>query len=136
MWVGSAPISSSASSWTAVRVVAALPSTTGSPHPVTPSSVDTLQNSQRGGTWKVSMLVIFIPNPSSPCSASRDPAPPRSGSVTLSAERLWHRLGSIAYGADYNPEQWPRERWGEDIRLMQQAGVNLVSVNIFGWASI
>jgi len=56
--------------------------------------------------------------------------------VTTSAERLWQRLGCIAYGADYNPEQWPRERWDEDIRLMRQAGVNLVSVNIFGWAGI
>ena len=32
-----------------------------------------------------------------------------------------------AYGADYNPEQWPREVWEEDVRLMREAGVNIVS---------
>ncbi|MET7486439.1 beta-galactosidase [Streptomyces sp. NPDC005538] len=42
----------------------------------------------------------------------------------------------LAYGADYNPEQWPREVWEEDIRLMREAGVNIVSVGIFSWARI
>ena len=40
------------------------------------------------------------------------------------------------YGADYNPEQWPREVWDEDIQLMQQAGVNVVSLAIFSWGRI
>ncbi|MFJ9628506.1 beta-galactosidase [Streptomyces sp. NPDC101175] len=40
----------------------------------------------------------------------------------------------IAYGGDYNPEQWPEETWAEDMRLMREAGVNLVSVGIFAWA--
>ncbi len=40
------------------------------------------------------------------------------------------------YGADYNPEQWPREVWDEDIELMQQAGVNVVALAIFSWARI
>jgi beta-galactosidase len=44
------------------------------------------------------------------------------------------RLPRIAYGGDYNPEQWPREVWEEDVRLMREAGVNLVSVGIFSWA--
>ncbi|MFE5111897.1 beta-galactosidase [Streptomyces sp. NPDC056663] len=42
----------------------------------------------------------------------------------------------LAYGADYNPEQWPRDVWEEDVRLMREAGVNLVSVGIFSWARI
>ncbi|WP_019070133.1 beta-galactosidase [Streptomyces hokutonensis] len=42
----------------------------------------------------------------------------------------------LAYGADYNPEQWPREVWDEDIRLMREAGVNIVSLGIFSWARI
>ncbi|WP_198667750.1 beta-galactosidase [Glycomyces dulcitolivorans] len=42
----------------------------------------------------------------------------------------------LAYGGDYNPEQWPREVWDEDVRLMREAGVNIVSVNIFAWARI
>lgn len=37
-------------------------------------------------------------------------------------------------GCDYNPEQWPKEVWNEDIALMQRAGVGLVSVGIFAWA--
>ncbi|WP_028809513.1 beta-galactosidase [Streptomyces sp. 351MFTsu5.1] len=44
------------------------------------------------------------------------------------------RLPGIAYGGDYNPEQWPEEVWAEDVRLMREAGVNMVSVNIFSWA--
>lgn len=39
----------------------------------------------------------------------------------------------ICFGGDYNPEQWPEDSWAEDIRLMQLAGVNLVSVGIFSW---
>lgn len=42
----------------------------------------------------------------------------------------------FAYGADYNPEQWPREVWQEDVRLMREAGVNIVSLAIFSWARI
>ncbi|MEV8360369.1 beta-galactosidase [Microbacterium sp. NPDC076895] len=42
----------------------------------------------------------------------------------------------LAYGADYNPEQWPREVWAEDVRLMQEAGVNIVSLAIFSWARL
>lgn len=45
-------------------------------------------------------------------------------------------LGGIAYGGDYNPEQWPREVWREDVRLMREAGVNLVTVGVFSWSRI
>ncbi|MCC3765427.1 beta-galactosidase [Glycomyces sp. TRM65418] len=45
-------------------------------------------------------------------------------------------VDGLAYGGDYNPEQWGREVWDEDVRLMRKAGVNLVSVNIFAWAGI
>ncbi|MFF3736969.1 beta-galactosidase [Streptomyces sp. NPDC002566] len=42
----------------------------------------------------------------------------------------------LAYGADYNPEQWPRDVWEEDVRLMREAGVTVVSVAIFSWARL
>ncbi|MFE5258679.1 beta-galactosidase [Streptomyces coelicoflavus] len=45
-------------------------------------------------------------------------------------------LGGIAYGGDYNPEQWPREVWQEDVHLMREAGVNLVTVGVFSWSRI
>ncbi len=40
----------------------------------------------------------------------------------------------IAFGGDYFPEQWPREIWREDVRLMREAHVNMVSLAIFAWA--
>ncbi|MGW7052773.1 beta-galactosidase [Streptomyces sp. NPDC054887] len=40
----------------------------------------------------------------------------------------------LHFGGDYNPEQWPEGVWQEDVRLMREAGVNLVSVGIFSWA--
>ena len=43
---------------------------------------------------------------------------------------------AFTYGADYNPEQWTPEVWAEDARLMREAGVNLVAINIFGWAQL
>ncbi|HLI38365.1 MAG TPA: beta-galactosidase [Streptosporangiaceae bacterium] len=55
------------------------------------------------------------------------------------AERMaaWRsRIGRIAYGGDYNPEQWPREVRREDLALMARAGVTMVSVGIFGWATV
>ncbi|MEV0755854.1 beta-galactosidase [Streptosporangium sp. NPDC050280] len=42
----------------------------------------------------------------------------------------------IAYGGDYNPEQWPEEVWREDVRLMREAGVNLVSLGVFNWSML
>ncbi|MDA1361432.1 beta-galactosidase [Glycomyces luteolus] len=42
----------------------------------------------------------------------------------------------LAFGGDYNPEQWPREVWDEDVELMREAGVNLVSLGIFAWGTI
>lgn len=43
-------------------------------------------------------------------------------------------LTRLAFGGDYNPEQWPESVWQEDVRLMQEAGVTMVSVGIFSWA--
>ncbi len=43
-------------------------------------------------------------------------------------------LTRLAFGGDYNPEQWPEDVWQEDVRLMREAGVTLVSVGIFSWA--
>lgn len=45
-------------------------------------------------------------------------------------------LPGILYGGDYNPDQWSEETWQEDVRLMQAAGVNAVSLAIFSWAKL
>lgn len=42
----------------------------------------------------------------------------------------------FVFGCDYNPEQWDRSVWEEDVRLMVESGVNLVAINVFGWAQI
>ncbi|TFC07731.1 beta-galactosidase [Cryobacterium mannosilyticum] len=42
----------------------------------------------------------------------------------------------IAFGCDYNPEQWSPEVWVQDVALMQEAGVDLVAINIFGWSQL
>ncbi|MEU6762213.1 beta-galactosidase [Streptomyces sp. NPDC046853] len=43
-------------------------------------------------------------------------------------------LTGLAFGGDYNPEQWPETVWREDMALMRDAGVTMVSVGIFSWA--
>ncbi|AGZ42050.1 beta-galactosidase [Actinoplanes friuliensis] len=42
----------------------------------------------------------------------------------------------LEFGADYNPEQWPRSVWDDDIRAMRVAGVTVVSLAIFSWARL
>jgi len=44
--------------------------------------------------------------------------------------------GRLCYGGDYNPEQWPESVWDEDIALMGEAGVNLVSLGVFAWSRL
>jgi beta-galactosidase len=60
--------------------------------------------------------------------------------TTPTAPRWPRRLAGtsarLGYGADYNPEQWPREVWKEDVRLMREAGVTIVSLAIFSWARL
>ncbi len=45
-------------------------------------------------------------------------------------------LPVLAFGCDYNPEQWPRHVWEQDVQLMQQAGINLVTIGVFSWGMI
>ena len=45
------------------------------------------------------------------------------------AARIW-------YGGDYNPDQWSPDVWDEDVRLMREARVNVVSLAIFSWARL
>ncbi|MEV5008509.1 MULTISPECIES: beta-galactosidase [unclassified Streptomyces] len=42
----------------------------------------------------------------------------------------------MAFGGDYNPEQWDERVWPEDVRLMREAGVNLVTVGVFAWSTL
>ena len=42
----------------------------------------------------------------------------------------------MLYGGDYNPNQWPKEIWDEDMKLFHQAGINSTTINVFSWAKI
>ncbi|PVE96864.1 MULTISPECIES: beta-galactosidase [unclassified Microbacterium] len=44
--------------------------------------------------------------------------------------------GRFLFGGDYNPEQWSRETWAEDIELMRRAKVNTVTIGVFSWAML
>jgi beta-galactosidase len=45
-------------------------------------------------------------------------------------------MKKISYGGDYNPEQWSTEVWDEDMRLFKLAGIDIVTLNVFNWASL
>ena len=40
------------------------------------------------------------------------------------------------HGGDYNPDQWPRDVWDEDMRLMKLANCNAMTVGIFSWVQL
>lgn len=44
------------------------------------------------------------------------------------------RLPKIWYGGDYNPEQWEKEIWDEDVRMFKLAGIDVATLNVFSWA--
>lgn len=51
-------------------------------------------------------------------------------------KRYSDKVDKIVYGGDYNPEQWPEEIWEEDMRLFKEAGIDIVTLNVFSWAAI
>ena len=48
-------------------------------------------------------------------------------------EKVWNHE-KIAYGGDYNPEQWPEDTWEEDMRLLKLAHVDILTLNVFSWS--
>lgn len=58
---------------------------------------------------------------------------PRPGSTLRGV--AWN-TGRLHFGGDYNPDQWPREVWPEDRRLMREARVSLATVGVFSWAHL
>ena len=54
----------------------------------------------------------------------------------LSHLRAQHGVRGALFGADYNPEQWPREVHAEDLDLMDRAHVDFVTVGVFSWARL
>lgn len=50
-------------------------------------------------------------------------------------EKIWNH-NKIAYGGDYNPEQWDEATWAEDMRLFKLADIDTVTLNVFSWAAL
>lgn len=46
------------------------------------------------------------------------------------------KLPKVFYGGDYNPDQWPREVWDEDMRLLKLAGVDVATIGVFSWSRL
>jgi beta-galactosidase len=42
----------------------------------------------------------------------------------------------LHFGVSYYPEHWQEERWSEDIRLMREAGINVVRMGEFAWSTM
>ncbi|MEK3884627.1 beta-galactosidase [Paenibacillus sp. PL2-23] len=40
----------------------------------------------------------------------------------------------IWYGGDYNPDQWEKAIWDEDVRMFKLAGIDVATLNVFAWA--
>lgn len=84
------------------------------------------------------------PVPPASCGAASVSAPTQTptqapGPDASARRRAPHELlglTSPAYGGDYNPEQWDEVTFAEDLELMVEAGVNLVSLGIFSWARL
>ncbi|GAA3771926.1 beta-galactosidase [Plantactinospora mayteni] len=43
-------------------------------------------------------------------------------------------ISKVAFGGDYNPEQWPEDVWKEDYRLFDAARIDTVTLGVFDWA--
>lgn len=46
------------------------------------------------------------------------------------------RVNGMLFGGDYTPEQWDLATWDEDVALMREAGVTMVTLPVFGWARL
>lgn len=81
---------------------------------------------------------------SKPVVPGKPAVPTATATLTATPKRqpfAWPKLltengRGIAFGGDYNPDQWSEETWDDDIRLMEKAGVNTVALAIFSWDRI
>ena len=49
---------------------------------------------------------------------------------------MYKPFGRILYGGDYNPNQWPKEVWEQDMAYFKDARINSATINVFSWAKI
>jgi len=48
----------------------------------------------------------------------------------------YDKISKVPYGGDYNPEQWPEDIWEEDMEMFREAGIDIVTLNVFSWAAL
>ena len=78
---------------------------------------------------------------SKPAVPGKPAVPTATATLTATPNRqpfAWPKLltengRGIAFGGDYNPDQWSEETWDDDVCLMKKAGVNTVALAIFSW---
>lgn len=46
------------------------------------------------------------------------------------------KVKKILYGGDYNPEQWTPDIWEKDMELLQEANIDIVTLNVFNWSML
>ena len=81
---------------------------------------------------------------SKPAVPGKPAVPTATATLTATPNRqpfTWPKLltengRGIAFGGDYNPDQWSEETWDDDVCLMKKAGVNTVALAIFSWDRI
>ena len=79
-----------------------------------------------------------------PAVPGKPSVPTATATLTATPNRqpfAWPKLltengRGIAFGGDYNPDQWSEETWDDDVCLMKKAGVNTVALAIFSWDRI
>lgn len=49
---------------------------------------------------------------------------------------LMKEIKRMLYGGDYNPNQWEKEIWEDDMRIFKDAAINTATINVFSWAKI
>ena len=49
---------------------------------------------------------------------------------------MWNGKRPILFGGDYNPDQWDDATIDEDMKLFEQAGINLLVLPVFAWAKL
>lgn len=45
-------------------------------------------------------------------------------------------IKKILFGGDYNPEQWDDKTRKVDMKMLRQAGIDIVTLNVFSWAHL
>lgn len=48
----------------------------------------------------------------------------------------WNKNNKIYYGGDYNPDQWDREIWNEDMAHLKAMDANMITLPVFSWAKL